>query len=230
MKVQLARCAICDEPICIEIPSDPGEADITALTREFNALAEEHLRTHPKAVLARFWLRRFLDDIPPTDRAVATRMIYSELLSLWGDQDRRGTYTIDEALGTTCVYRLWLDANRCSDSLCRHAEVLPDPITEDTTSDGLVSNARLVGLIVPPPPWNGTVREWRQLVAAVTANCTCTSANAGSAPCPAHRMLANATCFNRVLFGRRMAERFEREEFAGSDPNPITSAGQPATA
>jgi hypothetical protein len=59
-----------------------------------------------------FWLRRSLCDLPPADRALAVRDIYSKLRELWGDTDRVGAYSIEEALGTTGMHRLWLSAYR----------------------------------------------------------------------------------------------------------------------
>ena len=216
MKLPVATCAICGEPIWMDLSGNPGRAELADLEEEFNAVAEEHLRTHPGPVQARFWLRRFLDDVRPSERAVAVKRIYSELRSLWGDQDSRGLYTIDEALGAGCVYRLWLDADRCSYSACRHAEAFSQPRSGGTANGGVAWRRQLLGLILPPPPWKGTSGEWRQLVAAVGGNCSCPSTVAQSGVCLAHRMLADPSCFNRLLFGRRMAHRLEREEFSES--------------
>jgi hypothetical protein len=216
MKLPVATCAICGEPIWMDLSGNPGRAELADLEEEFNAVAEEHLRTHPQPVQARFWLRRFLDDIRPGERALAVKRIYTELRCLWGDQDSRGLYTIDEVLGTACVYRLWLDADRCSCPACRHSEALSQPKIRETANGGVGWHRQLLGLILPPPLWKGTSREWRQLVAAVGGNCSCPSTVAQSVACPAHRLLADPSCFNRLLFGRRMAQRFEREEFSES--------------
>jgi hypothetical protein len=93
------------------------------LQEELTAATEEHMRSHPEPVQARFWVRRFLEDIPPGERAFALKKIYIDLRALWGDQDARGALSIDEALGALSIYRLWTDANRCSYAKCRHAEL-----------------------------------------------------------------------------------------------------------
>ena len=209
----------------MELPDSSGSVDALQLQHDFEALAEEHVRTHPHAVQVRFWLRRFLEDVPPGDRALAVKEIYSELRVLWGDQDSRGVYTIDEALGTPTLYRLWLAANRCSYPACRHAADSPPDRESRLTGTGSVAwHRELLGRILPPPQWNGTSREWRELSNSVIRNCTCSSGSARSANCSAHQLLEDGGSFNRLLFGRRMASRLHREEFSSSS---VTFAGAP---
>jgi hypothetical protein len=209
-------CEICNEPIWMDIP-DSGAADDPAHRQhEFQALADEHLRTHPAPVQARFWLRRFLDDVRPSERAVAVRRIYTDLRALWGDQDSRGVYSIDEALGSARVYRLWLDANRCSFATCRHGEAVQQSASRASNSTTLTWHDRLVGCMFAPPHWRGTSREWRQLAAAVSRNCTCLTMPSPSGTCAGHQLLADRKLSNRLLFGRRIAARLQREEFDDS--------------
>ena len=211
MKFPVATCAICEEPIWMEMPETSSSLDVPKLQRELSLLTEEHLRSHPGPVQARFWLRRFLDDVPPAERRIAVKEIYGALRALWGDQDSRGVYTIDEALGTAAAHRLWVAANRCSYPACRHAaEPSPD---REPQNDGIGWHQELLGRILPPPLWKGTSREWRQLAASVTRYCTCASAGSRSSACSAHRLLADPSAFNRLLFGRRIAHRLELEEF-----------------
>ena len=193
--------------------------------QEFEAAAEGHLRTHPKPVLAHFWLGRFLDDLRPDERALAVKQIYSELLALWGDQDSRGIYSIDEALSTPSMYRLWLAANRCSYRACRHAaESRPDRENRSPGNGHISWHRELLGRILPPLQWKGTSREWRELSNAVTNNCTCPASRTRSAHCPAHQLLDDRGSFNRLLFERRMASRLAREEFIGAS---VSLAGAP---
>ena len=42
------------------------------------------------------------------EAAVAAHFDSHLSAAAWGDQDRRGCYTIDEALGTVAAYRWWL--------------------------------------------------------------------------------------------------------------------------
>jgi hypothetical protein len=218
MKVPIATCAICDEPICLELANPEDLPDQARLQRELELLAETHLRTHPAPVQARFWLRRFLDDIPPSERPAAVGEIYRELLRLWGDQDRRGTYTIDEVLGSAAVYRLWLDTDRCAHAACPHGEDQPDRSRRPPGPAGGRWHRLLLGRVLAPPAWHGTQREWRQLVQAVGRNCRCTANGSPPAACGAHRLLAEPRALARLVFARRIAGRLRREEF--DDPAP----------
>ena len=109
-------------------PAQPVDAsDVPRWKREFEAAAEAHVLSHPEAVRDLFLLRQSLDDLLPDERAEAVKEIYTELRSLWGDQDCRGQYTMEEVLGNAHMYRLWLDANRCAYSRCKHAEGVAAP-------------------------------------------------------------------------------------------------------
>jgi hypothetical protein len=213
MKTVVARCAICDEPIWMDLSSDSGGDDPELLRYEFAAVAEDHLRSHPAPEHARFWLRRHLDELLPGDRAMAVKRIYAELRCEWGDEDIRGIYAIDEVLGSSSTYRLWLAANRCSYGKCRHAEAVEraTPGTSDRTW-----RMRLLGCPAPPGHWKGTVHEWRELLAVVTRNCTCSSSQARSAVCPAHRLLTDSGALDRLVFGRRIARHLIHEEFSNA--------------
>jgi hypothetical protein len=225
MRLPVATCAICDEPIWMDLSNSVDRLDVLGVQQGLGAVMAEHLRSHPEPVQARFWLRRFLDDVRPTDRAVVVKRIYTELRSLWGDQDSRGLYTIDEVLGSACLYRLWLSAQGCSYAKCRHTEAVSHPENQEAAAGPVAWHRQLLGSILPPPYWSGSAREWRQLAAAITRNCTCPSTAAQSVSCPAHRLLADPRCFNRLLFGRRMARRLELEEFA--DHRRIVAGASP---
>jgi hypothetical protein len=228
MKVPVGTCAICGDPIWMEV-RDRFSNNIVDLEQEFNTLAEQHLRSHPEPEQARFWLRRFLEDVRPGERAVAVKRIYSELRALWGDQDCRSAYTVEEALGSVSLYRLWLAANRCSYAECTHTEVRSRAGSRDAAAGSVAWHRQLLGRILPPPRWKGTSREWRELSSAVTRYCTCPSTAMQSVVCPAHRMLADPNSYKRLLFGRRMARRLEREEFDDSGQT-FTRAPGPADA
>ncbi len=117
MKTQVATCGVCDEPIYLDF-DEATPAD--GLLRDLRKAEEQHLKKHPGPVLALFALRQVLDRLAPGERAVQVRRVYRALLELWGDYDRRGVYTIDEALGSATMYRLWADAEACSYHRCRH--------------------------------------------------------------------------------------------------------------
>jgi hypothetical protein len=199
VKTVVATCGICGEPISVELPG-ADDFDMTRLQHEVHDAAEAHLHSHPAPEQARFWLRRFLDDVQPSERAIAVRGIYGQLRELWGDQDGRGVYSIDEVLGACAVYRLWLAANRCGYARCAHG------------------NADLSD--APPAAWPGTEDEWLEIERAVVHHCTC-QPGAPQPRCSAHDLLVHDTTLNRLLFAHRIAGRLEAEEFS---THPHTSA------
>jgi len=112
MEIPLGMCAICGESIWVDVCDDVDRWDAARFAAEFNVLAAEHIRLHPRQVLARFCLSRFHHDIRPSQRALAVRQVYRDLRADLGDEDGQGVYTIDDALGSVSMYRLWLSAHR----------------------------------------------------------------------------------------------------------------------
>jgi hypothetical protein len=175
------------------------------------------MRTHPEPELACLWLRRILEDLPSRERAEAVRRVYVGLMELWGDRDRRGMHSIDEALACMHVYGLWMDANGCTYSGCQHAKQEAEP--GGNHRENLTWHARLLGSLLPPPYWFGTAREWRPLAGALRHNCTCRSLSAHVRTFPAHRLAEDQEVLNRFAFARHLAARFQSEEFA-EPPHP----------
>jgi hypothetical protein len=69
--------------------------------------------------------------------------------------------------------------------------------------------------------WNGTPEECLELLAAVQRNCTCNTDVKGArgSVCEAHTMLIqHQRVLNGLLFARRIAQRFIREEWLLGDP------------
>jgi hypothetical protein len=71
-------------------------------------------------VVERFLLRKHLDELEPSVRPVAVKQVYSQLRELWGEEDTRGVYSIDETLGSVAMYQLWRNAGHCAWPDCRH--------------------------------------------------------------------------------------------------------------
>ena len=115
MDFAVGTCPICEQPIRM---TNPHQVDMGAWHQRPGALMDEHLRTHPEPLRARLWLRRFLEDLLPRERAEAAKRIYSRLRQVWGDQDCHGVYTMDEVLASAHLYRLWVDTHRCSYAGC----------------------------------------------------------------------------------------------------------------
>jgi hypothetical protein len=119
MQQQAAICEICGDAIYVEVQH--GQ---TAWAGGFSDAVERaaaaHIATHPTPVVERFLLRKHLDEIAPDVRPAAVKQVYGELREMWGDSDTRGMYSIDDVLGSIDVYRLWVDAARCTWERCRH--------------------------------------------------------------------------------------------------------------
>jgi hypothetical protein len=119
MKQQAAVCDICDEPIYVElerVAARRGSGYYASVRRA----AAEHLATHPAPVVERFLLRKHLHELAPDLRPIAVKKVYSKLRQLWGDEDTRAVYSIDEALGSLAIYQLWRSACHCTWRICRH--------------------------------------------------------------------------------------------------------------
>jgi hypothetical protein len=52
-----------------------------------------------------------LPSLNAEQRLTLVRDVYSCLRAEWGEQDSRGVYTVEDALGSAALYRLWLDAH-----------------------------------------------------------------------------------------------------------------------
>src|SRR5919199_5414732 len=98
---------------------EPGLGSIDVI-RAARAAAERHLRAHTAAERARAKLRNALPYLPAAQRRLLVRDVYTDLLHQWGDQDRRGSYSIEEALGSVAMHRLGQEANACGAPDCRH--------------------------------------------------------------------------------------------------------------
>ena len=120
MRQQAAICEICGETIYVELEQVPaGRA--RGYYASVQRAAAEHLATHPSPVVERYLLRKHLDELKPDVRPAAVKQVYTQLRELWGEDDTRGVYSIDEALGSVTMYQLWRNAGHCSWSRCQHA-------------------------------------------------------------------------------------------------------------
>jgi len=119
-----STCSICGTAIETSIPSDWHPSH---LARRAEEDLDSHLQTHSLPEVLRHEIRQDLDQVPDDERATLIRDIYRNLLGTatgddykLHDADRLGVYSIDEALGSMNVIRLWRRANRCSDPHCAH--------------------------------------------------------------------------------------------------------------
>lgn len=105
---EVATCRLCKEPILVPCTDTPQQ--MMALAQY---ATEHHIAQHPSRERARFVLSN-LETLPPPLRLTALKQAYAGL----DEEDQRGVYSIEEALGDASLYRLWLDANRCGGPHC----------------------------------------------------------------------------------------------------------------
>ena len=119
----VGACHICGREIRAHVEPGLGTIDVIRAAR---AAAERHLRAHTAAERARAKLRNALLYLPAAQRRMLVRDVYTDLLRQWGDQDRRGSYSIEEALGSVALHRLWQAVTACGAPDCRHLATTAD--------------------------------------------------------------------------------------------------------
>jgi CheY-like chemotaxis protein len=113
----VGTCPICGTTTYATI----GEA-LPTLERiqAIQAARREHVLSHTAADIARVPLRTRLLEMPLGRRRILSDWVYRELRHEWGDRDCRGVYSIDEALDSAVVHRLWQAASSCGYKNCQH--------------------------------------------------------------------------------------------------------------
>jgi len=117
-----STCGVCGGQIQTSIPSSWHPSKLAhRAERDLQA----HMRTHSFAEILRSEIRQDLDQVPEEQRPVIVRDIYRNLLGkmdegnfVLNDPDGRGVYSIDEALGSIELYRMWRTATRCFEPNC----------------------------------------------------------------------------------------------------------------
>ena len=121
MQERAAICEICGEEIFVDVGAGaPMPWSGGGMNAVIEKAAQEHLAIHPTAVVERFLLRKHLDELAPEVRPVAVKQVYAQLRELWGDEEQKPVYAIEEVLGSMALYRLWCNANRCTWESCQH--------------------------------------------------------------------------------------------------------------
>ena len=111
-------------PIC---GAQAPAADVTPGARPSSQLPAayaarlKHVLSHSAEEIARVPMRQQLLQLPLERRYVLTDWLYQDLRQNWGDLDRRGVHSVDEALGSAAMHRLWQCALSCRFENCRHA-------------------------------------------------------------------------------------------------------------
>src|SRR5262245_48783662 len=115
-------CGICGDVVRSEIA--PHWHPSKQLRRAHRDM-QTHMQTHSFAEVLRFEIRQDLEQVPDDERPSIVRDVYRSLLGTTEDGvftlgalDARGTYSLDEALGSLSLYRLWRDAAACGMPRC----------------------------------------------------------------------------------------------------------------
>ena len=104
----VGTCEVCGHVIYADLD---GPATSNRLILAARAATREHLASHTQGELLRTELRGLLPSLNAAQRLTVVREVYSCLRAEWGEQDSRGVYTVEDALGSAALYRLWLDAH-----------------------------------------------------------------------------------------------------------------------
>lgn len=110
-------CPICGaEATVTDVPSGARSARMRAIY----AARLKHVLEHSAEEIARVPMRQQLLQLPIDRRTLLTDWLYQDLRLNWGDEDRRGVHSVEEALNSPAVHRLWHDVLSCSFEHCRH--------------------------------------------------------------------------------------------------------------
>lgn len=109
-------------PICGSVGFTDLDPELSTAERidAIHAARLKHILLHSADELARMPIRQQLLQTPPDRRQVLTEWLYRDLREDWGDQDRRGVHSVDEALSSAAVHRFWQDVLGCTFENCRH--------------------------------------------------------------------------------------------------------------
>jgi two-component system, OmpR family, alkaline phosphatase synthesis response regulator PhoP len=116
---RVGNCPICGIALYAHIDD---ALPVPARIRAIHAVRRKHVLSHTAGDIARVPLRTRLLQMPIGQRRILADWVYSELRHQWGDADRLGVHSIDEALDSVAMHRLWQDAARCAYSSCPHGD------------------------------------------------------------------------------------------------------------
>jgi CheY-like chemotaxis protein len=110
-------CPICKVTVFADLVVSASRSD---RMQAVYAARVKHVLSHSAADIAGIALRQRLLELPSRGRGGLASWFYRELRRDWGDNDTRGVHSIDAALDSPALHRLWQDAIRCNWSGCRH--------------------------------------------------------------------------------------------------------------
>ena len=116
---RVGTCPICGLAVFAQI-DDAMSAPVRI--RAIHAARQAHVLSHSAREIAHVPLRTRLLQMPIAQRHILADWVYRELRQHWGDADGRGVHSIDEALHSVALHRLWQDATRCGFPSCSHGQ------------------------------------------------------------------------------------------------------------
>jgi len=109
-------------PICGRAPMayiEPN-SNLRARSAAIQAARRAHVLSHTAREIAQVPLRTRLLGLERGRRDILTDWVYQELRQDWGDRDKHGVHSIDEALNSAALHRFWQDAASCGGFNCQH--------------------------------------------------------------------------------------------------------------
>jgi DNA-binding response OmpR family regulator len=101
----LGASAVLVKPLDLELLAECLQRVLRGSRGIYGAMA------HSASEMARAPLRARVLRFPAGRRRILSNWMYRELRQNWGDLDRRGVHSIDEALASASLHRLWQDAS-----------------------------------------------------------------------------------------------------------------------
>ncbi len=117
--VEVASCNICGRSIRLDPSAIKHAQNVLSAAQ---AALREHVEEHSPLQVAHYHLRVLAGSgVREEFRPPLLKAVFGEILAALGEDERRGPYTVDDALGGVELYRLWHDAHACTSPVCRHA-------------------------------------------------------------------------------------------------------------
>jgi CheY-like chemotaxis protein len=111
-------CPVCGATIYARVTDSPR--DQADPMHAMHAARIRHVLTHSESEIRDVPMRKRVLQLPPGGRGRLASWYCYDLARDWGDQDRHAVHSIDAALDSPALHRLWQDAARCDWPGCSH--------------------------------------------------------------------------------------------------------------
>lgn len=112
--VPIGVCPVCQKTVHADVDLSASKIE------QVHQARLQHVLSHSATDLAGVDMRQKVLALPMQGRYKLASWFYRELRRDWGDQDGRGVHTIDAALDSPALHRLWHDSVACGWPACRH--------------------------------------------------------------------------------------------------------------